>query len=71
MYALIAQQNIRNVMEDPDNFNYLYVTYEDLCKVFKPDEVLLSVRAPFGTVLDVPLPEKVFLLLQEYSTKPF
>lgn len=35
-----------------------YVSYEDVCSVF-PGSILLSVQAPSGTQLGVPLPEIV------------
>jgi len=49
-------QSIRNVTDDADNHRLAYVTHEDICRCFQ-DHTLLSIQAPSGTQLEVPLPE--------------
>lgn len=51
------QQSIQNITEDVCNQNLSYVTHNDVCKCFDGD-TLLAVRAPQGTQLKVPQPEK-------------
>lgn len=50
------EQSIRNITEDLENKPLSYVKHEDICSCFK-GETLLSIMAPSGTHLDVPLPE--------------
>lgn len=52
------QQSLKIVSEDFDNEKLAFVTYEDLCQCFR-DDTLLAIQAPAGTVLEVPIPEKV------------
>lgn len=47
---------MKNVSEDPENEQLAYVTYEDVCRSFKGD-TLLVVQAPSGTQLEVPIPD--------------
>ena len=49
-------QSIRNVTDDADNNRLAYVTHEDVCRCFQ-DSTLLSIQAPSGTQLEVPVPE--------------
>ena len=49
-------QSIRNVTDDADNHRLAYVTHEDICRCFQ-DNTLLSIQAPSGTQLEVPLPD--------------
>ena len=49
-------QSIRNVTDDADNHRMAYVTHEDVCRCFH-DSTLLSIQAPSGTQLEVPVPE--------------
>ncbi|RMX50221.1 hypothetical protein pdam_00004807 [Pocillopora damicornis] len=53
---LWVQQSLKNVSEDPENEQLAYVTYEDVCRSFKGD-TLLVVQAPSGTQLEVPIPD--------------
>ncbi|XP_005361892.1 transcription factor E2F5 [Microtus ochrogaster] len=53
---LWLQQSIKNVMEDPINNRFSYVTHEDICDCFNGD-TLLAIQAPSGTQLEVPIPE--------------
>ena len=57
---LWVQQSLKNVSEDPENEQLAYVTYEDVCRSFKGD-TLLVVQAPSGTQLEVPIPDTVSL----------
>ena len=57
---LWVQQSLKNVSEDPENEQLAYVTYEDVCRSFRGD-TLLVVQAPSGTQLEVPIPETVSL----------
>ena len=50
------QQSIRNVTDDINNHQLLYVTHVDMCKSFEGD-TLLAIQAPNGTQLEVPHPE--------------
>ncbi|KAG2458209.1 E2F5 factor, partial [Polypterus senegalus] len=50
------QQSIKNISEDPTNSRFAYITHEDLCNCFSGD-TLLTVLAPSGTQLEVPVPE--------------
>ena len=53
------QQSLKNVsVEDTENEQLAYVTYEDVCRSFIGD-TLLAVQAPSGTQLEVPIPEEV------------
>ncbi|XP_067932206.1 transcription factor E2F5-like [Watersipora subatra] len=52
------QQNLRNVSEDPLNYQVAYVTHEDICNSFR-ERTLLAIQAPSGTTLEVPVPEGV------------
>ncbi|XP_076358115.1 transcription factor E2F5-like isoform X1 [Tachypleus tridentatus] len=52
-----VQQSIRNITEDPTNFQLAYVSHEDICNCFEGD-TLLAIQAPSGTQLEVPLPEE-------------
>ena len=52
-----VHQSINNVTDDIDNSKLAYVTHEDVCKCFSGD-TLLAIRAPQGTQLEVPIPEK-------------
>ncbi|XP_037073640.1 transcription factor E2F4-like [Pollicipes pollicipes] len=49
--------SIKNITEDPDNYQRAYTWHEDLCGCFEGD-TLLAVQAPSGTQLEVPPPEK-------------
>ena len=51
-----VHQSIRNVTDDADNHRLAYVTHEDVCRCFS-NSTLLSVQAPSGTQLEVPVPE--------------
>ncbi|XP_028918553.1 transcription factor E2F5 [Ornithorhynchus anatinus] len=50
------QQSIKNVMDDSTNNRFSYVTHEDICNCFNGD-TLLTIQAPSGTQLEVPIPE--------------
>lgn len=50
--------SMKNITEDPDNYQRAYTWHEDLCGCFEGD-TLLAVQAPSGTQLEVPPPEKV------------
>ncbi|CAE1299417.1 E2F4_5 [Acanthosepion pharaonis] len=52
-----VQQSIKNVTDEVSNCQRLaYVSYEDICTVFQ-GSTLLSIQAPSGTQLEVPIPE--------------
>ena len=51
-----VHQSIRNVTDDADNHRLAYITHEDVCRCF-PNNTLLSIQAPSGTQLEVPVPE--------------
>ncbi|XP_061432115.1 transcription factor E2F4-like [Lethenteron reissneri] len=53
-----VQQSIRNVTEDAGNATLAYLPYEDLCRCFRAD-TLLVIKAPVGTELEVPFPDNV------------
>ncbi|XP_030232145.1 transcription factor E2F5 [Gadus morhua] len=53
-----VQQSIQNTTEDSENFSLAYVNHEDICDCFNGN-TLLVVRAPHGTLLDVPIPKAV------------
>uniref|UniRef100_A0A8C5QPG7 E2F transcription factor 5 n=1 Tax=Leptobrachium leishanense TaxID=445787 RepID=A0A8C5QPG7_9ANUR len=53
---LWVQQSIKNIMDDPTNKLFSFVTHEDICNSFDGD-TLLAVKAPTGTQLEVPIPE--------------
>ncbi|XP_061432114.1 transcription factor E2F5-like isoform X2 [Lethenteron reissneri] len=53
-----VQQSIRNVTEDAGNAALAYLPYEDLCRCFRAD-TLLVIKAPVGTELEVPFPDNV------------
>ncbi|XP_075392647.1 transcription factor E2F4 isoform X2 [Tenrec ecaudatus] len=61
-----VQQSIRNVTEDVQNSCLAYVTHEDICNCFAGD-TLLAIRAPSGTSLEVPIPEKYQIHLKSTS----
>ncbi|KAM8967353.1 transcription factor E2F5 [Pelodytes ibericus] len=50
------QQSIKNIMDDPSNRQFSFVTHDDVCDSFDGD-TLLAVQAPSGTQLEVPIPE--------------
>ncbi|XP_053322703.1 transcription factor E2F5 [Spea bombifrons] len=50
------QQSIKNIMDDPINRPFSFVTHDDVCNSFSGD-TLLAVQAPSGTQLEVPIPE--------------
>ncbi|KAM4630770.1 transcription factor E2F4-like [Polymixia lowei] len=52
------EQSIKNTTEDSKNSPLAYVNHEDICNCFNGD-TLLAVRAPSGTLLDVPIPKAV------------
>ncbi|CAI9737685.1 transcription factor E2F5-like [Octopus vulgaris] len=61
------QQSIKNITEEASNNTKMaYVSYEDVCSVF-PGSILLSVQAPSGTQLGVPLPEIGPGVLRKYQ----
>jgi len=52
-----VMMSIKNITEDPDNYQRAYTWHEDLCGCFEGD-TLLAVQAPSGTQLEVPPPHK-------------
>lgn len=52
-----AKQSIINIMDDSENKSYLFVEHQDITSAFSNDNVLLLVKAPMNTTLDVPHPE--------------
>ncbi|XP_063307353.1 transcription factor E2F5 [Pelobates fuscus] len=50
------QQSIKNIIDDPLNKPFSFVTHDDVCNGFNGD-TLLAVQAPSGTQLEVPIPE--------------
>lgn len=50
------EQSIRNITEDLENKPLSYIRHEDVCDCFK-GETLLTIMAPTGTHLEVPLPD--------------
>ncbi|GAB1601981.1 transcription factor E2F5-like [Argonauta hians] len=61
------QQSIKNITEEASNSTRMaYVSYEDVCNVF-PGCILLSIQAPSGTQLGVPIPEIVPGVLKKYQ----
>ncbi|XP_075704155.1 transcription factor E2F4 isoform X2 [Rhinoderma darwinii] len=64
-----VQQSIRNVTDDVQNTGLSYLTHEDICRCFRGD-TLLAIKAPSGTCLEVPVPEKKFQIHLKSSTGP-
>uniref|UniRef100_H3C2I6 E2F transcription factor 4 n=1 Tax=Tetraodon nigroviridis TaxID=99883 RepID=H3C2I6_TETNG len=65
-----VQQSIKNVTDDSNNSPYptlAYVKHEDLCGAFKGGDTLLAIRAPFGTQLEVPVPEPILKGQRKYQ----
>ncbi|XP_026062094.1 transcription factor E2F5 isoform X2 [Carassius auratus] len=56
MQKACLQQGIKHLNEDSSSCRYSYVTHEDVCDAFSGD-TLLTVMAPSGTQLEVPVPE--------------
>ena len=53
------KQSIDTMTEDPANKSRLYVTEQDIAKVANTaDDILLAVKAPQGTTLEVPDPDQ-------------
>lgn len=53
-----VQQSIKNITEDSTNERACYVTHDDICQSFEGN-TLLTVQAPNGTQLEVPIPEQL------------
>lgn len=47
---------MKNITDDVTNAGHSYVTYDDFCRCFDDETLLLAVRAPSGTRLEVPRP---------------
>uniref|UniRef100_H3BVM5 E2F transcription factor 4 n=1 Tax=Tetraodon nigroviridis TaxID=99883 RepID=H3BVM5_TETNG len=64
-----VQQSIKNVTDDSNNSppTLAYVKHEDLCGAFKGGDTLLAIRAPFGTQLEVPVPEPILKGQRKYQ----
>ncbi|MCQ2815642.1 MAG: hypothetical protein MJ252_00100 [archaeon] len=54
-YISQMEENIRNISEDPDNKNFLYVTSEDLQEIAKDDKInIIAIKTPPGATVEVP-----------------
>nr|XP_020447052.1 transcription factor E2F5-like isoform X3 [Monopterus albus] len=60
------EQNIKHLDQDPSTSTYKFVTHEDICSAFSGD-TLLTVVAPVGTRLEVPVPEVGQSSLKRYQ----